>query len=183
MIIKHTGTRYLKEYSHHLKNLQSSDKYTRFGTNVSDYTIDAIILSMLYNPEKHVMFTAKDSGKIVGFCHLAIDHGTTWELAVSVDSDRQGKGIADKLMGSAIEWAKMNGIESMFMHCISENKKIQHLAKKHNLRVTERAGSDITAKVHLPQATTVDRFKYFFDEKSETMKNILNLQMKLFTST
>jgi GNAT superfamily N-acetyltransferase len=153
MNIKHTGTKFLKEYAQHLKALPKGDKYTRFGSSVNDYAIDKLILSMLYSPESHHLFAAKNGRTIVGFAHLCCDHGTTWELAVSVDSDQQGKGVGNKLMAAAIEWAKSNGVQSMFMHCINENKKIQHLARKHNLTVVEKEGGEITSKIILPIVT------------------------------
>ena len=153
MNIRYTGTKYLKEYSEHLKNLPISDRYSRFGFTVGDCAIDKLILSMNYNPSEHHLFTAKIEDKIVGFVHLASESTHGWELAVSVDSAYQGQGVADKLMAYSILWAKARHIKSLFMHCISENKVIQHIARKHNLKVIERDGHDITAQVMLPEIT------------------------------
>ena len=180
MSIKYTGTRYLREYALHLKGLPQHDRYTRFGASVSETTIDTLILSMLYNPEMHHLFTSMENGKIIGFAHLAIDHGATWELAVSVDSDYQGQGIGDRLMSAAINWAKLHGIESMFMHCISNNKKIQHLATKHGLKVIERSGSEITSEMKLPEPTSLDHIKEYTGNQMHTLSKIARLNMKLF---
>lgn len=180
MRVKYTGLKYLREYARHLKNLREEDKYTRFAGNTTDYRIDQLILSMLYNPEQHHLFTAKAEGRIVGFVHLALDSGNSWELAVSVDSDQQGKGIADMLMSESIKWASLQGIENMFMHCIVENKKIQHLAKKHGLKVIEKCGSDITAQVKLPKPNYSDVLENYIKDKVDTWKNILKYQVNLF---
>jgi GNAT superfamily N-acetyltransferase len=162
MNIRHTGTKYLKEYGNHLKELPINDRYTRFGFTVGECAIDKLILSMVYHPEQHHLFTAMVDNKIVGFTHLALEADGSRELAVSVNSDQQGKGIADQLMAYTIRWAKTKHIKSMFMHCINENKKIQHLARKHNLKVVYRDGCDITAQVMLPQITILEYLRNLF---------------------
>lgn len=182
MNIKHTGIKFLKEYALHLKNLPEADRYTRFGYKVSNYQIDQLILSILYSPNDHHLFTAYADGNIIGFCHLAGGNGTVWELAVSVDAKSQGKGIADKLMSDAIQWAKTHNVHTMFMHCINDNKKIQHLAKKHNLLVVDRSPGEVTAEMLVPAATAADHMSQFVRARLDIVSKIQRLYMKLFTS-
>jgi len=175
MKIQHSHTEHLAEYATHLKNLPEQDRYTRFGYAVSPESIDAMILNMLYHQDQHHLFTYYQDDRIVGFGHLARDDAD-WELAVSVERDYQGRGIADQLMAHMIAWGKTHGVHVVFMHCITGNQKIQHLARKHGLKTMSRAGHEITAQVELPPATALDYTTNFVSEQRELAKDIVRLQ-------
>lgn len=178
MKIQYADVSVLADYARHLKNLSESDRYTRFCYNVKDENIDQFILSILYHADDHHLFTATVSDKLVGFGHLARE-GNNWELAVSVDGDYQGQGIADKLMDQMIVWGKTRGIHTVFMHCITQNQKIQHLARKHGLQMIERDGSEVTSKVDLPPPTPMDYTADFMREQRELYQQIQDLQHRM----
>jgi GNAT superfamily N-acetyltransferase len=165
-------------YAHHLKNLSDNDKFTRFGYNISDASVDKFILSILYNKKDNHLFTATANNVIVGYGHLARDHGG-WELAVSVDQNFQNQGIASNLIEFMIDWAKVRGISSLYMHCIHDNKKIQHLSTKHGLKVVLRDGQDLTAKMELPAPDALDYTTQYFREQRELLTQIIDLQKQL----
>ncbi len=167
----------LSTYAHHLKQLSAQDRYTRFGYAASDYNIDQLILHMLYHPGDHYLFMAAHGADPVGFTHLA-KCASGWELAVSVASEYQGQGIANQLMIYTIDWARTHGVHSVFMHCIRENQRIQHLAAKHGLEVIERSGADITAQVTLPPPTTSDYTVDFVREQQSLLDQMLSLQQQ-----
>lgn len=176
--VQHSSIEVLDAYGRHLKNLSDDDRYTRFCYNIKNEHIDQLILNILYNQQEHHLFTATLEDKIVGFGHLARE-GNDWELAVSVDSDLQGQGIGDKIMSFMIPWAKIHGVHNVFMHCITKNQKIQHLAVKHGLRTVERDGGEITSKVELPKATAVEYTAEFLKEQRELFDQIQNLQHQM----
>lgn len=171
----------LAEYARHLKNLSEADRYTRFCYNIKDENIDQFILSILYNPDDHVLFTAEINDIIVGFGHLARE-GDNWELAVSVDGKFQGQGIANKLMDHMIIWGKTRSIHSVFMHCITQNAKIQHLARKHGLRMIERDGAEVTSRVDLPPPTPMDYTADFMREQRELLEQMHEIQRRLLAN-
>jgi GNAT superfamily N-acetyltransferase len=175
MKIQYSKTEYLAEYAEHLKQLNDQDRYTRFGYNARPENIDRMILDILYDPNNHHIFSYYEDDHIVGFGHLARE-GDDWELAVSVSEEYQGAGIADALMSHMISWGKTHGVEVVYMHCITENKKIQHLARKHGLKAFERNSSDVTAKVELPKATVLDYTSNLVSEQNELATDIVRLQ-------
>lgn len=179
--IQHGSIDLLPEYGRHLKSLDQADRYTRFGYQIKDEIIDAVILNILYHFNDHHLFTCEVDGVIVGFGHLAKED-TDWELAVSVAKEYQGQGIADSLMTFMIDWGKTRGITSVFMHCISENRKIQHLAIKHGLRTIERAGGEITSKVELPKPTPLDYTLDFIREQRELLDQLGEIQRKMIAN-
>jgi len=169
----------LHEYARHLKNLTPEDRYTRFGYTVKNEIIDCVILNVLYHPADHHLFVAEIDNKLVGFGHLSRE-GQDWELAVSVEHDMQRQGIGNALMDEMIKWGKMHGIHSVFMHCITENRKIQHLARKHGLRTVERSGAEITAQVKLPDPTIVDYARNYLEEQRDLITQMTELQQKFW---
>lgn len=178
MKIQHRSVEVLDIYSRHLKNLSPEDRYTRFCYNIKDEQIDQFILSILYNQQDHHLFTATVDDAIVGFGHLARE-GANWELAVSVDNNVQGQGVANKLMSFMIPWAQIHGVHNVFMHCITQNQKIQHLARKHGLRTVERDGQEITSRVELPRPTAVEYTSEFLKEQRDLFNQIQELQHKM----
>lgn len=176
--VQHKSIEVLDVYARHLKNLSSEDRYTRFCYNIKDEHIDQLILRVLYNQQDHHLFTATVDDNIVGFGHLARE-GNDWELAVSVDSNQQGQGIANKLMSFMIPWAQIHGVHNVFMHCITQNQKIQHLARKHGLRTVERDGQEITSQVELPRPTAMDYTSEFLREQREIYQQIQTLQHRM----
>ncbi len=178
MKIQHADAGALADYAQHLKNLTEEDRYTRFCHHIKDEAIDQFILSILYNSQDHYLFSAEIGDNTVGFGHLARE-GTDWELAVSVDRKYQGKGVADSLMNHMIDWGKTRGIHSVFMHCITQNAKIQHLARKHGLRMVERDGAEITSKVDLPPPTPLDYTAQFLQEQQAILEQIVDLQRRM----
>ena len=175
MKIKHSNIDHLDQYASHLKNLSDSDRYTRFGYNANATGIDQFILSVLYNRDQHHIFTYMEDNRIVGFGHLARE-GVDWELAVSVEEPYQGRGIADELMTYMIDWGKTHGVHAVYMHCITDNQKIQHLARKHGLKTVDRSGHEITAQVKLPDPTPLDYLTDFTREQTELATDIVKLQ-------
>lgn len=177
--IQYRSIEVLDTYARHLKKLTPQDRYTRFCYNIKDEQIDQLILRVLYNQQDHHLFTATLHDNIVGFGHLAREGDADWELAVSVDSNLQGQGIGDKLMSFMIPWAQIHGVHNVFMHCITQNQKIQHLARKHGLRTVERDGQEITSQVELPAPTAMDYGVEFAREQRELAQQIINLQHQM----
>lgn len=181
MKINHVDINALPAYGVHLKNLSETDRYTRFCYNIKDENIDQFILSMLYHFDDHHLFTATLGDKILGFGHLARE-GDNWELAVSVEGSHQGQGVADRLMDFMVDWGTTRGVHSVFMHCITQNAKIQHLARKHGLRMVERDGAEITSRVDLPMPTPLDYTTEYIREQHELYNQIKDLQARLFAN-
>jgi len=181
MKIQHADISALASYAAHLKTLSETDRYTRFCYNIKDENIDQFILSILYNFDDHHLFTATRDNKIVGFGHLARE-SDDWELAVSVDGNCQGQGVADRLIDFMIDWGKTRGVHSVFMHCITQNAKIQHLARKHGLRMVERDGSEVTSKVDLPAPTPMDYTADFIREQRDLLDQMTDIQRRMLAN-
>lgn len=179
MRINHTNIYKIGSYSEHLKNLSDEDKYSRFGYKVSNHNIDQFMLTMCYHPHDHELWYAEINDVRVGWGHLAKNTDGSWELAVSVDSKYQRQGIGNALIVEMMSWAKFNGIGEIFMHCIIENKTIQHLANKNNLKTRRRDSGEVTSVIEVPPPTIIEVGDQLWKEQSEILTNISKLQSRL----
>ncbi len=175
----HTNIYKISDYARHLKSLDQEDRYSRFGHPASDYNIDQLILNMCYNPTDHELWYARTDEQRVGWGHMAKNQDGTWELAVSVAKEHQRQGIADKLMSEMIVWAKFHHVPEVFMHCIENNKVIQHLATKHELKLKERGDGERTAAIEVPEPNLVEVSTQLFKEQDEIVREINRLRGKL----
>ncbi len=164
--IQHGNIYKISDYARHLKNLNNEDRHSRFGYHASDYNIDQLILNMCYHPKDHELWYARNDEQRVGWGHMAKNSDGTWELAVSVDKEFQRQGIANDLMEEMLIWAKFHHISEVYMHCIEDNRIIQHLAKKHELKTKERGDGERTAAIEVPEPNFVESNTQLFKEQA-----------------
>jgi GNAT superfamily N-acetyltransferase len=179
MKIEHADLSKLAEYSEHLRSLPLEDKAARFGYKVTDYNLDQFILSILKHHTEHRLWTATVNDKIVGWGHMAKNPDNSWELAVSVDHDRQRQGIGNALINTMLKWAKIHHIHEVWMNCIEENRVIQHLASKNELKTKSRGDGERSAAIELPEPTIFELTDDRLREQTEIFKQIGELRARL----
>lgn len=177
--INHTNIYKISDYARHLKGLSLDDRYSRFGYAISDYNIDQLILTMCYHPKDHELWYAKTDDTRVGWGHLAKNEDGSWELAVSVNSEYQRQGIANKLLSEMLAWAKFHQVPEVYMHCIEDNRVIQHLATKHELKTRSRGKGERTAAIAIPEPSFYESNSQLFKEQAEIVREITKLRGKL----
>ena len=179
MQIHHTNIYQIGDYSRHLKALTPEDKVSRFGYPASDHAIDQLILNMCYHPNDHELWYARDDGDRVGWGHMANNADGSWELAVSVNKDFQRQGIGHQLISEMLAWAKFHKISEVYMHCIEDNKVIQHLANKNELRTRSRGDGERTAAIEVPNPSFFEANAQLFKEQKEIFDEFGKLRNRL----
>lgn len=179
MQIHHTNIYKISDYSRHLKALEPEDKISRFGYPASDHSIDQMILSMCYNPHDHELWYARDDGERVGWGHLARNADDSWELAVSVSKEFQRQGIGNMLITEMLAWAKFHKISEVYMHCIEDNKVIQHLASKNELQTRSRGDGERTAAIEIPEPSFLETNSQLWKEQKEIFNEFGKLRNRL----
>ena len=177
--VHHTNIYKIHDYSQHLKNLTNQDKISRFGYPTSDHSIDQMILSMCYNPSEHELWYARTEDQRVGWGHLAKNSDGSWELAVSVQHDFQRKGIGNQLITEMLEFAKFHKITEVFMHCIEDNRIIQHLSQKNNMKTRYRSSGERTASIEVPPPNAYEVNSQLWKEHNEIMNEYGKLRNRL----
>jgi GNAT superfamily N-acetyltransferase len=180
MIYIHRANIYkIYDYSQHLKGLTMEDKVSRFGHPATDYSIDQMILSMCYNPTEHELWYARTEDQRVGWGHLAKNNDNSWELAVSVQHDYQRQGIGNQLIQEMLAFAKFHGIHEVYMHCIEDNRVIQHLARKNELETKERGDGERTAAIEVPEPSFLETNTQLWKEQKEIFNEFGKLRNRL----
>jgi GNAT superfamily N-acetyltransferase len=133
----------------HLLALDDEDRRLRFGIALPDQAIRDYVARIDFG--RDAAFGAFDDAlQLVAAAHLARCDGHA-ELGVSVLPEWRGRGAGAALLARSHTHARNWGIRALFMHCLSENGAMMHLARKQGMRiVTERGESD--AWLELPPA-------------------------------
>lgn len=116
----------------HLLRLDKDSRRMRFAHGVSDHFIEGYASRM--NEMGSIVFAYFVDGEIRAAAELRklADHwGEEAEAAFSVEQAYQDQGIGSALMGRVIRAARNRGVRLLFMSCLSENAKMQAIAKKY----------------------------------------------------
>jgi RimJ/RimL family protein N-acetyltransferase len=149
----HAGHR--DEILRHLLLLNEEDRRLRFGTQTPDEVIQHYVEGLDFN--RDAIFGSFDSQlNLIGMAHLAYLPKTKGqpqaaEFGVSVLPNGRGQGIGTALLARASVHSRNTRIETLFVHCLANNKAMMHLAQKAGMRV-EYAYGDADAFLKLPPA-------------------------------
>jgi GNAT superfamily N-acetyltransferase len=134
----------------HFLALQAEDRRLRFGLPLADATIADYVAGIDFG--RDAMFGVFDDElNLAGAAHLARaeEHA---ELGVSVLPAHRGRGIGGALLERAHTHARNWGIGTLFMHCLTENAAMMHLARKQGMRIAAASG-EADAHLALPPAS------------------------------
>ena len=121
-----------EKFRDHLLRLDMESRRLRFGMAVNDEFI-----------KNYAERTGQFKSVIYGFfagreMHAAAELrmiGDNWhgeaEAAFSVEDDYQDSGMGTELLGRVIVAARNRGVDRLYMNCLSENRKMQRIAKKY----------------------------------------------------
>lgn len=138
------------EIIEHLVALPPEDRRLRFGAPSADEGIARYVRGIDF--EHDTVFGIRDEANVlVGVTHVAqLDDAV--ELGLSVHPSRRGEGLAQTMFQRAALHARNRGIAELYMHCLSENAAMMHIARKSGMRIVID-GSDRDAWLALPPAT------------------------------
>jgi len=123
----------------HLKSLSTTDRYMRFWATISDSVIDKYVDNLDLKNSKGFGIYGEGGEKLVAFVHVSEverngNHNRA-ELGISVDENYRELGLARRLMDRSVNYCKANDIDTLFISCLRENKKMQRMATNAGLRV------------------------------------------------
>jgi RimJ/RimL family protein N-acetyltransferase len=150
----HAG--HLEEILQHLLQLNDEDRRLRFGSQTRDEVIERYVRGLDFN--KDAVFGIFDLDlKLIGMAHLAYlpeikGHARAAEFGVSVLSEGRAQGLGTALLQRSAVHSRNTRVETLFVHCLSNNKAMMHLAKKTGMSV-EYAYGDADAYLKLPPAS------------------------------
>ena len=139
----------------HLLLLSGEDRRLRFGAQTSNGVIEHYVEHL--NFSRDALFGSFDSQlRLIGMAHLAYlpkmrGQVKMAEFGVSVLPSGRRRGIGATLLARAAVHARNTNIETLFVHCLANNKAMMRLAQKAGMQV-QHAHGDADASLKLQPA-------------------------------
>ena len=150
---------YLQEHKRlvieHLLRLSKEDRRMRFGMYANDdYIKDYVEKTWCAIGHRDCWFGSFEYQyptawpKINATCHVSLFNDSA-EIGCTVEEDRRNSGIGSEMFVRAATWATSRKATTLYMQCLSENKAIQSIAKKHGMTIgtIDRNEKEATIKV------------------------------------
>lgn len=149
---------------HFFQKLDQPTRRLRFCGAVSDGFLKTYAEGLLTaDTTAYGAFSDQD---LHGIAELRLLHGV-WpkkaEAALLVEPDWQEQGIGDALFDRILTASRNRNIKAITMLCLKENKRMQHLAQKHDAEIKYFAG-ETEAALTLPLPTPMSLFYEAFTE-------------------
>jgi GNAT superfamily N-acetyltransferase len=146
----------------HFIALTSEDRRLRFGAGLTDAAIRLYVKGIDFGHDA-LFGVVDDELNIIAAAHLARSNGHA-ELGVSVLPGHRGRGIGGALLGRAHMHARNWGVHALFIHCLTENGAMLHLARKHGMDIVVDAG-ETNAWLKLLPADTSSYMGAVFEQR------------------
>jgi RimJ/RimL family protein N-acetyltransferase len=149
----HAGHR--SEILSHLLQLGEEDRRLRFGTQTPDEVIQHYVEGLDFNRDA-VFGVFNADLTLIGMAHLAYlplikGQARAAEFGVSVLPEGRAQGIGTALLQRSAVHSRNSNIQTLYVHCLANNKAMMHLAQKAGMTV-EYAYGDADAYLKLPPA-------------------------------
>lgn len=174
----------LDNYALYGEWLKKQDEETRqmyFGVGSSDAIIDSLMEKIRMHPDEHFFLIAIEGNRWVGSTHIATK-GKQVEFGLIVDPLHRGEGVASIMLEDALTWVRNRNYKELFMHCLTWNKPINHLCRKHGLTTRDMMGdSEVQIELDPPTWITLNKevcikqrnlFHAFIDSSRSLYKEI-----------
>jgi RimJ/RimL family protein N-acetyltransferase len=160
VLIKELRERDRRRVLKHFLALESADRVLRFGGLLPDEQVTAYVNKIdfsrdvvygVYNNRfkltavGHLAFAPKESSPLKA---VTVKERVA-EFGVSVLSDARGMGVGSKMFERAAVHCRNNDVDTLYMHCLSSNQTMMHIAKKAGMRI-ERDYGEADAYLKLP---------------------------------
>ncbi len=158
--IRSLARRHRRRIIEHLLALDPQDRYLRFGYPASDEQIRKYALSIDFGRDE-VLGIFNRRLQLIALAHLAyappLNGGaesdrTMAEFGVSVLPGSRSRGLGRRLFDTAALHARNRGVDTLFIHALSENRPMLRIAVAAGALV-ERDGGESAAYLRLPPDT------------------------------
>ena len=154
----------------HFLALGIEDRRLRFGSSLADDGIRAYVARIDFGRDG--LFAVQDDAlQLVAVVHIAMT-GSQAELGLSVVPRARGQGLGHALFRRAVTFLRNRGGVEVFVHCLSENGAMMHLARRNGMRIVY-SGGESDARLALEPATA-DSFvnEWLDDQKGRSLQAI-----------
>jgi RimJ/RimL family protein N-acetyltransferase len=152
VLVKQLEERDRRRMLKHFLGLDSSDRLLRFGSQLPDEQVQAYVERINFSRDTvygvynrvfklvavgHLAFADKEK-IVVGGAHTT--KARIAEFGVSVSASARGMGIGSKLFERAAIHCRNSDVDTLYMHCLSSNQTMMHIAKKAGMEIQRERG-------------------------------------------
>lgn len=158
--IRSLSSRHRERILAHLMALSEADRYLRFGYAAGNEQIARYVAGLDFERDE-VFGVYNRKLDLIALAHLAYPAVASLvpgaaEFGGSVVAAARGRGYGGRLFEHAMLHARNRGLDTLFIHALSENTAMLRIARKAGARV-ERAGSETDAYLKLPHDTLASK--------------------------
>ena len=181
--IRSLGPRQRERIAAHLLALDVNDRYLRFGYPATDAQISKYV-DMLDLEQDEVFGIFNRRLELIALAHLAHSVGASAttgksmsEFGVSVLPKGRNRGFGRRLFEHAMLHARNRGIETLFIHALSENTAMLKIARTAGATVV-REGSESDAWLELPPDTFASHMGEMVEQQAAEFDYRLKLRAR-----
>jgi RimJ/RimL family protein N-acetyltransferase len=146
----------------HFLSLQGDDRRLRFGSNINDDGLREYVARLDFDRDGLFAVHDDEDIRLLAVIHVASTRDSA-ELGLSVLQGHRGQGLGSALFTRAVTYLRNRGTSEVFVHCLSENGAMMHLARKNGMRIMP-AGTETDARLALDPATAQTLFTEWLNE-------------------
>ena len=180
VLVKQLAERDRHRMVKHFIGLDKSDRLLRFGSQLSDEQVQAYVERIDFTRDT-VYGVYNRVFRLVAVGHLAFApkekvpaggaHTTKARIAefgVSVSASARGMGIGSKLFERAAIHCRNSDVDTLYMHCLSSNQTMMHIAKKAGMEI-QRDRGEADAYLRLLPANPASMLQEAIEEQVATL--------------
>ncbi len=178
VLVKELRERDRRRMVKHFLGLEGRDRLLRFGSMLPDEQVAAYVNRIDFARDM-VFGVYNRVFKLVAVGHLAFaptdeaksavtEKERVAEFGVSVSKSARGIGVGSKLFERAAIHCRNNDVDTLYMHCLSSNQTMMHIAKKAGMEI-HRDHGEADAYLKLPPANPGSMLQEALDEQFATL--------------
>jgi GNAT superfamily N-acetyltransferase len=134
----------------HFKALEGEDRRLRFGSPLRDEAIAEYVARIDFVRDG-VVAVHDGAMRLLAVIHIAITDGCA-ELGLSVLPEARNQGVGTALFARAVMHLRNRGASEVFVHCLSENGAMMHIARKLGMAIVP-CGPETDARIRVDPPT------------------------------
>jgi RimJ/RimL family protein N-acetyltransferase len=152
----------------HLAELDTEDRRLRFGSPIRDEGLAAYVDRIDFVHDG--VFAVHDGEmRLLAVIHVAFGAGAA-ELGLSVLPEARNQGVGTALFERAVMHLRNRGMREVFVHCLSENGAMMHIARKLGMRIVP-CGAETDARIRIKPPTAQSFFlEWLQDHNSNAVR-------------
>lgn len=188
VFVKELSPRSRRHLLRHFLALEEKDRLLRFGSKLSDEMVTRYVENLDFARDTifgvydrrlrllgagHLAFAPRETSRVSG----ATIKPVVAEFGVSVSSAARGMGVGTKLFQRANMHCRNADVDTLYMHCLSSNKVMMHIAKKAGMEIHRDYGeADAYLKILPANSGTV--FREAMQEQAAMLDYIVKANFK-----